>query len=200
MPPVSGRAAGRRGRSGVGLRPSGSFSGGGARTRLDRGLPRVGSGGTAAGRRGDERYWGMSVIGWVRLLWLPRVDASLCESKCSFLSCFGGVLRLWNIWGVGGKGGVSTSLHLKIKRNPRTPEAGLKHRSSPQTKPTNRRSREEGLGVKELEAAQQPRGRPALAGSHVPPVLPVRSAGRSSVMKRSDAGDAFFKREFCYQM
>lgn len=32
----------------------------------------------------------MGAVGWVRLLWLPQVDASLCESKCDFLSCFEG--------------------------------------------------------------------------------------------------------------
>lgn len=97
---------------------------------------------------------GMGVIVWVRLLWLPRVDASLCESKRN-LSCFGGEsFETVEHLGVGGKGGVSTSLHLKIKRNPRTPAAGLKHRSSPRTKLINKHNREEGLGVKELEEPQ----------------------------------------------
>lgn len=33
-----------------------------------------------------------------------------------------------------------------------------------------------------------------------PPVLPDRSAGRGSALKRRDADGAFFKRDFRYQM
>lgn len=79
LPPVSGRGEGRRGSvlleaSAAAVRGPGSFG-----TYL---------GWVRAERRGGGA--GMGVVGWVRLLWLPQVDASLCESKCDFLSCFEG--------------------------------------------------------------------------------------------------------------
>lgn len=88
------------GRSGFGLRPSGSFTGGGARSRLARGLPRVGSGGTAGGAaRGWALLCGSGCFGCRELTRrFVKVNATCPVSEER-------VLRPWNIWGWEGREG-----------------------------------------------------------------------------------------------